>query len=112
MSGLTQQFNGEVAASAAVDNAVAYAIREGRPAQRQRVTGFNAHYSALVSAMKAITIKRGTWTTDGSGPITTSTLSRGSTDTAVASTAFQFYVGGGNYFKAAVTIGTALPAGT
>ncbi|MDD2763489.1 MAG: hypothetical protein PHE83_05885 [Opitutaceae bacterium] len=47
-------------------------------------------------------------TTLGDGPI----LSRGTTDTAIASTAFDFSIGGTWYAKAAVPAGTAIPAET
>lgn len=112
MSGLTQQFNGELAPSAAMDNAIAYAFREGRPYQRHRITGFIAAYSAAVTGVKTVTIKRGAYTAGGSGPLTACTLSRGTTDTNIQTTIVQFFVGGLSYQKAAVAAGTALPAGT
>ena len=112
MSGLTQQFNGEVAPSVAMDNAIAYAFREGRSVQRQRITGFIATYSAAVTGVKTVTLKRGTFTETSSGPLSACTLSRGSTDTKIASTIVQYWIKGVAYQKAAVTAGTTLAAGT
>lgn len=112
MSGVTQRFNGEVAASVAMDNAVAYAFREGRTGQRHRITGFIATYSAAVTGVKTVTLKRGADTSQGTGPLTTATLAIGSTDTKIATALVQYVIKGVAYQKAAVTAGTTLAAGT
>ena len=114
MSGVTQRFNGEVSASAAMDNAVAYAFREGRNVQRHRITGFIATYSAAVTGVKTVILKRGAFTVSdaATGPLTTCTLSRGSTDTKIQTSIVQYFIKGLNYQKAAVAAGTTLAAGT
>lgn len=100
-----------VAFSPARDNAVAKAILFGWQGSKQYTFGVMADYSATVAAVKTVTFYKGTGT-DKTGPVQTVTLSRGSTDTAVASTAFQYAIAETMYQKAAVAAGTALAAGT
>lgn len=104
------ELRGDVAQSLARDNATAIAFQPGSTGQTRYITGFCADYSAAVSAIKAITLKKGG--TASTGPLTTSTLAIGSTDTDVATTAFTYAIRGVSYAKAAVTTGTPLAAGT
>ena len=101
----------KVAFSPARDNAVAKAVLFGWKGSKQIALGVAADFSATVSAVKTVTFFKGTGTSK-TGPMESVTLSRGSTDTSVASTAFQFAVAETMYQKAAVTAGTALAAGT
>lgn len=100
-----------VGVSPARDNAVAKAVLFGWTGSKQYAFGVLADYSATVSAVKTVTFKTGT-STSKTGPMETVTLSRGSTDTQVATTAFQYAVNETMYQKAAVAAGTALAAGT
>jgi hypothetical protein len=94
----------------AVDNDVALAYVKENPHAQTRVLGLQAHYSAAVSAVKAITMK---YSEDvGDSALETTGLAIGSTDTAVASDAFHYAIAGAAYRKAAVAAGTALAAGT
>jgi len=96
--------------SAAMDNATAIAVQGGATGARQFLTGFIAAYSAAVASIKTVTIKTGG--TGPTGPIQTAGLGIGSTDTQVASAAFQYAIGNAHYKKAIVAAGTALAAGT
>lgn len=101
---------GLVAASPAMDNATAIAVECGTSGAKRGLLGVIADYSATVSAIKTVTFKKG-----GSGitgPVGTTTLSRGSTDRNVASTLFQYAIAQVQYSKAAVAAGTALAVGT
>lgn len=93
------------------DNAKSVAMLFGATGQTQRITGVMADYSATVAAIQTVSLFKSTSTTD-TGPVTTPTLARGSTDTAVASIAFQYAIAKTMYQKAAVAAGTALAAGT
>jgi len=99
-----------VTSPAAMDDTVALAVVPGTEGQRHFLLGVSADYSATVSAVKDVTVKVGT--IPDTGLVTATVLARGSTDTAVGSTAFQYAVARTQYAKAAVAAGTALAAGT
>jgi len=99
-----------VACPAAMANAVATAYVPSNPHARTFLLGIQAQYNAAVAAIKTITVKTGPTSADGL--LTATVLSIGSTDTSVATTAFQFLIDRVAYAKAAVAAGTALAAGT
>jgi hypothetical protein len=101
---------GDAIQSTAMDNAIARCVQGGGTGARQFLTGLIASYSAAVSAIKTVTIKRGG--TGTTGPVSTPTLAIGSTDTKVSSIAFEFAIQNVQYYKAAVAAGTALATGT
>lgn len=79
--------------------------------QIQCLLGITADYSAAVSAIKTVTVKRGSGT-ERTGPLTATVLAIGSTDTKVSSTAFGYAIDSVTYGKAAVAAGTILATGT
>ena len=101
---------GDPIQSPAMDNATAIAFAPGSNGQVSYAVGFMADFSAAVAALKTITIKRGG--TASTGPVTAATLSRGTTDTKIQTSAFTYAIQGVQAFKAAVAAGTTLPAGT
>lgn len=104
--------NPKAVQGALVDNAVASAFIPAYPRSRNKLIGIAADFSAAVTAVKDITIKKITdLVEEAGGVLGTVTLSAGSTDTDVASTAFSYVIDGTQYAKAAVAAGTALPVG-
>ena len=93
-----------------MDNAVAIAYVPSNTHARNRLLGIDAGYSVAVAGIKDITIKTGLATVDGL--LNQPTGSRGSTDTAVALTAFQYIISRAAYAKAADAVGVALATGT
>lgn len=91
-------------------------------AQTQRL-GFHTAYQSGVVEVRAVTdadtpvtasllTSNGLFALSGQSPAGVTLLSLGSTNTAVASTAFDYVLSGVAYSKAAVATGTALAAGT
>ncbi len=103
--------NGKAVASPAVMlNAVAIAYVPSNAHARNYLLGIDADFAAAVSAIKTVTIKTGPATADSL--LNQSTGSRGSTDTEVAFTAFQYVLSRIPYAKAADAVGVALATGT
>lgn len=95
---------------ASMDDALAIVYLPSNVHARNRLLGIDAGYSAAVGAVKDITISTGPATVDGLLSVTT--LSRGSTDTAVAFTGFQYVASRAGLGKALDVVGIALAAGT
>ena len=99
--------------SPAVDNAVATVWLPGSTGQTRYCLGITADYSAAVSALKTVTLKRGG--TASTGPYTATVLSLGSTNQNVASTAFTFAQNGSRLLVSvktggAVSVSDAAPS--
>ncbi len=93
-----------------MDDALAIVYLPSNAHARNRLLDIDAGYSAAVAAVKNITISTGPATADGLLSVTT--LSRGSTDTAVAFTGFQYVASRVGLGKALDAVGVALAAGT